>query len=443
MVDKNWLWAEVQHKLKGKLSPAAYQTWFGQTELKRVEEGGEAVKLEILVRDTFSQEQLSGRYQNLLESLFEETLGKKSSLSISAKPRSVTLKPAPLFETPDNKKVSSSPILNPSMSFERFIVGNSNQLAYAACQAVVNALGETYNPLYIYGPTAVGKTHLLQAVGNELSGRAGLTIIYTTCEAFTNEFVESIAKKRTLAFREKYRNVDCLLLDDVQFLSGRHGLQEEFFHTFNALHAHKKQVILTSDRHPTEIGSLEERLVSRFLGGLACDISQPDTELKTAILISKAQDAGLSIDSMLAEKIARDCQNIREVEGALLRLSSLELIEVDAVTGPDSSGRFGAKPNGKGAPSSKRVISAVCRFYGIKTADVLGSQKKRSLSIPRQIIMYLLRYELGLPYTLIGDLLGRKDHTTIIHGVKNVDRLSQRFERVKFEVSQIRQNLFS
>lgn len=442
MIDKDSLWCKVQDKLKTKVSPAAFKTWFSQVELREAQERKDDFLVEILAPNTFSQEQLTSRYSKLLQSVFEETTGKKGVFQISTKQKKLKVKEVPLFEMNGESKSVGSFVLNSQMSFENFIVGSSNQLAHAAAKAICLSPGETYNPLFIYGPTAVGKTHLIQAIGNELLKKPGFRLVYKPCEGFTNEFIEAISEKRTAAFREKYRRVDALLLDDIQFLSGRQGLQGEFFHTFNELHGQKKQIILTSDKHPAEIGGIEERLVSRFLGGLNCDISLPDQELKTAIFLTKARRMGISVTRELAIKLVQGLRNSREIEGVVSKISSLELVGQKPEVKEESVAEFVKKPSEVGRPPPRKVITTICRFYNLKTSEVYGNGKKRSLSLPRQIAMYFLRKELGFPFTAVSEFLRRKDHTTVIHGVKQVERLLLKNEKLKGEVEQIKSLLF-
>lgn len=442
MIDKNSLWCKVQDRLKNKVSPAAFKTWFAQIELRDAKEREGDLLVEILAPNTFSQEQLSGRYAPLLESVLEETTGKRGVFRIGIKQKELKVREAPLFEINGELKKGGVPALSPQMSFASFLVGASNKLAHAATQAICLSPGETYNPLFIYGPTAVGKTHLLHAIGNELLKIPGFRLVYRPCEGFTNEFIQAISERKTAAFRERYRQVDALLLDDVQFLSGRQGLQGEFFHTFNELHGRKKQVVLTCDKHPAEMGGVEERLVSRFLGGLNCAITLPDQELKTAILLGKAQGVGISISRELATKLVQGLKNSREIEGVVAKISSFELVGGEPGGEEDMVRELVKEARGVNRPSPRKIVTAISRFYNLKTVEVLGTGKKRSLSIPRQIAMYLLRKELGLPFSAIGEFLGRKDHTTVIHGVKQVERLLLKNEQLKAEVEQIKSLLF-
>jgi len=445
-MDTAKIWPQIISELKNQLSPAAIKTWFADTSLGRVWEENGGKKLEFFCKNNFCREQLEKRYGNLIAQTIEKVTGEKFKLVFQIQPNGQAKNSSEaLFEKPQIIKQDDIGLgLNPNQTFANFIVGSSNKLAFAAAQAVSEAPGSSYNPLFLYGGTGVGKTHLLSAIGNSLKKKDGLKIIYLTCESFTNQFIDSLVKKTTKSFRDKYRNADVLLIDDVQFLSGREGFQEEFFHTFNELHAAKKQIVLTSDRHPKEIGRLEERLVSRFLGGLTCDIAPPELELKTAILLAKAKERDLKLSESVAEMIAKRCKNPREIEGALIKIASsvkflgnsLSTQDIRQILGFDDD----KDQQRKIGP--KEIISAVCRYYGLKTVDIFSPDKKRSVSLPRQIIMYFLRKELGLSYTTIGDLLHKKDHTTIIHGVEKVQKQIEVNQSFKDEILQIKAQIF-
>lgn len=440
-MDTTKIWSQLTSELKNKISPAALKTWFSEASLGQVWEDRGEKRFEIFCKNSFCREQLEKRYGALITETLEKIVGEnvKAVFQVRLDDKAKRLD-GPIFgHQPFSSPTTSEPNgLNPNQTFDNFVVGASNKLAFAAAQAVSESPGTSYNPLFLYGGTGVGKTHLLSAIGNKLRQTDGLRISYTTCESFTNQFIESLVKKTTKSFRDKYRKVDLLLVDDVQFLAGREGFQEEFFHTFNELHGAKKQIVLTSDRHPGEIGRLEERLVSRFLGGLTCDIGQPEPELKTAILLFKAKERGLKIEEGVAEVIARECKNTREIEGALTKIASavkflgngVDLQSVRQILGIDN-GRI--KKTGP-----REIISAVCRYYHLKSSDVFSLDKKRSVSLPRQIIMYLLRKELSLPYVTICDILRKKDHTTIIHGVEKIEKQITADQNLKEDIFQIK-----
>jgi chromosomal replication initiator protein len=439
-MDTAKIWSQLLSELKDKLSPAALKTWFSKASLgKAWEEEGEK-KVELFCKNNFCREQLKRRYESLVSAALVKITGEKIQPVFLVRADGQEKRwDGPIFgPLPTGSQIESCLGLNPNQTFSNFVVGSSNKLAFAAAQAVSEAPGSAYNPLFLYGGTGVGKTHLLSAIGNKLRGGLDLKITYTNCESFTNQFIDSLVKKTTRSFRDKYRKVDVLLVDDVQFLSGREGFQEEFFHTFNELYGAKKQIVLTSDRHPQEIGRLEERLVSRFLGGLTCDIAPPELELKTAILLSKAKEYELGIREEIAEVIARDCQNTREIEGALIKIASSAQFLGNGLDLESIQNTLGLRESKIKRIGPKEIISAVCRYYQLKTAQIFACDKKRAVSLPRQIIMYLLRKELGLSYTLISDLLHKKDHTTIIHGIEKIKREIEEREGLKEEILKIK-----
>jgi len=443
-MNTEYIWSQILSDLKDKLSPAALKTWFADVSLGTLKEENGESKIELFCKNNFCREQLEKRYSILIESAVEKITGRKiKPVFVVRKDGHEKKWSGPIFERfsvpPKEERYLS---INPNQTFSNFIVGSSNKLAFAASQAVCENPGSSYNPLFLYGGTGVGKTHLLSAIGNDLKQKGDFKIVYMTCEGFINQFIDSLVKKTTKSFRDKYRKVDVLLIDDVQFLSGREGFQEEFFHTFNELHGAKKQIVLTSDRHPKEIGRLEERLVSRFLGGLTCDIAPPELELKTAILLSKCRDLGLEIDENIADTIAKNCKNTREIEGALIKVASSTKLLGNGLDSQNIKKILGLGENSGKKVGPKDIVSIVCRFYHLKHSDIFSLDKKRMVSLPRQIIMYFLRKELGLPYVTIGDILHKKDHTTIIHGVEKIQKLIESNRKFKDEILQIKSQIF-
>jgi len=334
--------------------------------------------------------------------------------------------------------------LNSKYVFENFIVGKSNELAYAACQAVVKRLGEAYNPFFIYGGVGLGKTHLLQAIGNAASEKTD-KILYITSEKFTNNYIQSIQSGRAKEFKNLYRNVDLLLVDDVQFMGGKDGTQEEFFHTFNDLQQGNKQIVLTSDRPPKSIPAIEKRLISRFESGMVADIGKPDIETKIAILERKSGEKNFILDKEVIEYIASTIKNnVRELEGALNRvlahhdlmnvnptIESVKTVLSDLVVDIQSR-----------SLTPKNIIEAVIKYYDITQKDLLGKGRKQELVKPRQIAVYLMRKELNTSYPSIGQELGGRDHTTAMHAYNKIDKEIKENEKTKQEINSIK-HLFS
>lgn len=330
--------------------------------------------------------------------------------------------------------------LAPSYTFDNFVVGNSNNLAYLVAKQVAQNPGANYNPLFIWGTTGVGKTHLLCAVGNEVKKTAGdAKVIYAPCERFTNDYLESLSNKTNASFRAKYRNCDVLLVDDIQFLAGKESTQDEFFHTFCELVLAQRQIVVASDRHPKELGKLKERLVSRFLQGMVADIAPADFEMKMAILKTKCQERGMTLDEDSISYIAANCfGTAREMEGVLVSTYSaakLSGTKIDLATIKSIVAK--SRPQNK-IVSAQIIMEAVLRHFNVKAEDLSSPSRKSSLVIARQIAMYLLRKELNLPLEQIGQLVGGRDHSTIIHGVEKVERDLSSNQLKKDEILRIR-----
>lgn len=356
------------------------------------------------------------------------------------------------------KKTKETPLLNfqPSLndlfhktglhakySFENFAVSSTNQVAYAAAQAVTNDLGRTYNPLFLYGGVGVGKTHLAQSVGKSVLGQdQEKKVFFCPGDLFTNEFIESIREKSTPRFRRKYRHLNLLIVDDVQFIAGKQAVQEEFFHTFNSIISSAGQIILTSDKPPSEIRDLEDRLRSRFSGGLAVDIQLPDFELRTAILLIKAREKSIEIDIEAAKIIADQITDTRALEGTLLSLYSkvlggTERIDLELIE------RFFSKKQEEKVKklTPQDVLKAVCAFYNLRLSHLRGESRSSNVVLPRQITMFILRQEFKLKLEEVAFMLKRKDHTTVIHATKKINRLLMKDDLLKKDVVQITQSL--
>ena len=449
------LWTKTLSGLSNDLSAAVLKTWFKNSylQINTKEEKAEAV---VYCLNNFCKEQIDRRYKEKIADTLSKIAGQKVSVNLAV--GSLDLQPAkqsrnnhqsfnnsagPLFELPSFSPPASK-TTSSKLTFENLVVGESNRLAYAAAKAVSENPGQNYNPLFIYGNVGVGKTHLIHAIGSEVWDKNPQSkVVYVTCEKFTNEFIESVQSHSPKSFREKYRKVDVLLLDDVQFLSGREATQEEFFHTFNELHINNKQIVLTSDRHPSEIGKLEDRLVSRFLGGLTVDVGQPNFEMRLGILRSKAKQLKIAVDDKVLDAIAtKITSNVRELEGSLIALHSKanllgENLNLDFV-------KNNLARNEKVNATPKQVLNEVCKFYKLTKGDILGNSRKKNVVWPRQVVMYFLRNKLNLALILIGDFLSGKDHTTIMYGVSRVEEQiksdSQKMQEIKLIESRVFEN---
>jgi chromosomal replication initiator protein len=335
--------------------------------------------------------------------------------------------------------------LNERYTFDTFIVGSANELAHAACQAIAQKPGTKYNPLFVYGGVGIGKTHLIQAVGNEiLVKNPSARVVYISSEQFMREFIDAVRYKKNTDFAGYYRNADVLIIDDVQFIAGKDKTQEEFFHTFNALHQANKQIIMSSDKPPREILTLEERLRSRFAGGMTIDMQTPDFETRCAIVQTKAQSHVVELQPEIVEYLANQVPtNIRELEGALNQLLAFcEMRNLQPSLEIAVSLLGGAKSRPKHI-SSKQIIERTAKYFQVPLEDILGPKRDKDIVVPRQIAMYMLRSELRLSFPKIARELGRKDHTTAIHSVEKIAREINFDNEIRSAVSEIKERLYA
>lgn len=425
------LWHDIVEKLKEEFSETTVGLWFGSATIGSLD--GDSVT--IVAEDDFKKSIIEKKYLPVLERMFEELLGFKVEVRVdSATGDSDARSEERLFVTsapparPDpaaQEKPATGPNLRSEYTFDNFVVGSSNQLAQAAAYAVAQHPAELYNPLFLFGPSGLGKTHLLFAIMNEVRKlHPNFNILYVTSEEFTNELIDALAlrQNRNLAFKEKYRNVDMLLVDDVHFIAGKYSVQEEFFHTFNALYNEKKQIILTSDRPPRDISYLESRLQTRFESGLMADIQPPDTELRAAIFKMKTQLLGIRLDNEVLTYLSENItNNVRQIEGALKRLRAQSFI-----TGEPISKAMAADvlkdfftTDGAERVTIEKVFSFVSRRYGFSTEDIRGKKRTSDIVYVRHIAMYLCTEYTGLSLKAIGRQFGR-DHSTVINARDNV-----------------------
>ncbi len=339
--------------------------------------------------------------------------------------------------------VTGSERLNSKYTFDKFIVGKSNELAHAAAEAVAERPGAAYNPLFLYSRVGLGKTHLLHAIGHEMHA-AGMSLIYSTAEEFTNDFIGAIREGKAEEFRSRYRNAQALLLDDVQFIIGKEQTQEGFFHTFNALHMAGRQIVITSDRPTSALSLLEDRVRSRLAGGLVADIQPPDLETRMAILRAKAEETGMAVPQEVLQYLAaRIHSNIRELEGGLNRLAayaqlSNSMITMDLVKGAIADILHSARPH---RVSDQQVLEAVCSYFTIDEETIKGRRRDKSTALARQIAMYLMREEANMPLTAIGRFLGGKDHTTVMHACQRITAQIEADSHVRRDVLNLREAL--
>ena len=441
-MDTKKIWKETLAVIKISISSANFSTWFSQTFITSIKQIDSSRQItEIACPSSFIASNIQIRYFGLIQDSLNQATGLKNDITFIVKQQ--TQQPnkkaeQPLF-APDEIEIPGfdentfreflrKKRVRPGFTFDNFAVSSSNQMAWAASDAVSKNLGTSYNPLFLWGGVGLGKTHLMLAIADRaLRQNPKLEVLYCMGEEFTTEIVEAIRTKTTHDFKKRYRNLKLLMLDDIQFIAGKNTVQEEFFHTFNTLLREGGQVVLTSDRPPSEIQKLEERLRSRFEAGLIIDISPPDFELRTAISLIKAQEKGISLSMEVAQAIAENIDNPRRIEGFLTRLLTETNEFQDKIT-LDLVYKILGKANSSQEKHISQIkavlpqvfIDSVAQYYSLKKRHLLGNSRARPVSFPRQVLMYLLRTELGLPLEEVGHLVGDRDHTTVMHAVSKI-----------------------
>ncbi len=443
-------WKAAMGQLQMEMQKPAFDTWVRDAEMLTYEDGLFVIGVQNAYARDWLESRLSSTITRLLTGIMNRSIEVRFVIWQNPGETAGDIPAEEYhFETPENIEITeeeavifSSPTLNKRYSFDNFVVGASNRLAHAASLAVAEKPAQAYNPLFLYGGVGLGKTHLLHAIGN-LCEQRGQQVLYVSSEEFTNDLIYAIRTHTTQAFREKYRRIDVLLIDDIQFIAGKESTQEEFFHTFNTLHGQNKQVVISSDRPPKALNTLEERLRSRFEWGLTADIQPPDFETRLAILRSKADRAGYNLPDGILEIIARRVQsNIRELEGALTRimafsnLSGLPLTQhlIDTALADLLPHRRDVQPGD--------VVQKVADSYGIPVERILGRDRSKEVALPRQIAMYLLREEANISLPQIGEALGGRDHTTVMYACEKVADLLERDDRLRRQVIEIREQLY-
>ena len=454
----NHVWKGVLQELESSISRTVFKTWFEKSRLLSLKFD----TAELGVDNQFAEKNIRKYAEERLVAAISREVGrpiikvqytvitsttKKGPVNLSLE-GVVPSMSAPILELiTTNNEVPIRHNLNPRYSFDNFIIGDRNRLAWAAAKGVADRPGTAYNPLYLYGGVGLGKTHLMQAIGNEIISKTPQKrVLYVSCEQFTNEYVAAVQKGKTEQLKQKYRGVDVFLMDDIQFMAGKDGTQEEFFHTFNTLYQENKQIIMTSDKVPSDIKGLEERLASRFTQGMIADMQLPNLETRLAILQAKCEEKNITIEPDILLYIAdRVESNIRELEGALTTV--LLQIEAGGGSGMESvqaalkSFSSISKPLRK--TSADQICSIVCEFYMIEVADVKGPRRQKELVKPRQIIMYLLKHEMGLTFPAIGRQLGGRDHTTAMHSVQKVEKDMKKSPELLEELQRIKELFYS
>jgi chromosomal replication initiator protein len=450
-MDKEQLWQAVLSQIQLNISQANFATWFNNTRIESIEEEG----VTISVPNSFAKEWLEQKYhKDILKILYSLDSDIKNvnyvviPISITKKvikkeeKKSDTLAEQLGFSELDVDKETN---LNPKYTFDNFITGPFNEMAYAASMAIIEEPGKNYNPLFIYGGVGLGKTHLIQATGNKIKEKfPDKKIKYIPAEKLISTIVNSIRNQNVEELKRKLREIDVLIVDDIQFIAGKDKTQEEFFHTFNSLYQKNKQIILSSDRHPNNIPAITERLKSRFEGGMIADINTPEFETRLAILKQKSEEKGISLPEDVLEFVANNIQkNIRELESALNRL----VIYKKANNTPSLEDtkkllKNIISPVSK-VTSHKKITDAIISFYDIQGGNMFTTSRKKEFSKPRQIAMYLMKKELKMSYSEIGRKFGGKDHTTVIHACQLIEKLDQEDEQIHQEIELILQRIYS
>jgi len=450
------LWQAVLGEIELSVSRGSFVTWFKNTQLLRHKND----TLVIGVPNVFIKQQLERKYNQLIADTLEKNGVKPerieykihSGMSLSKKTDDAPVilsaeKPIPRSTPRQTSALTHSyrQGLNEKYTFETFIVGSGNELAYAACQAIAQNPGTKYNPLFLYGGVGIGKTHLIQAVGNGVHAKnPNSHIVYVSTEQFVQEFIDAVRFKKNTDFAGYYRKADVLIIDDIQFIAGKDKTQEEFFHTFNALHQANKQIIISSDKPPKDIPTLEERLRSRFAWGMSIDMQNPDFETRCAIVQTKAEQHGAVLPPDVVEFLANLVQtNIRELEGALNQL--LAFCEMRGLS-PElhlATGLLGANKTRPKHLSARTIIERTARHFQIPMEDILGPKRDKDIVVPRQVAMYILRNELHLSFPKIARELGRKDHTTAIHSVDKIDKEKDFDPEIRSALEEIKEKLYA
>jgi chromosomal replication initiator protein len=433
-------WESVLSQLQSDMPKASFDTWLSEARPIFYENGA----LTVGVPNAYARDWLESRLASTISRLLVGILSSNVAVNFVVAPTegrgAEPEQPSMESSTPAGIRVHHS--LNPRYSFESFVVGSGNRLAHAACQAVAEKPARAYNPLFLYGGVGLGKTHLLHAIGNACFAR-GLNVLYVSSEEFTNEIINAIRTHTTQAFREKYRSADVLLVDDIQFIAGKESTQEEFFHTFNTLHGQDKQIIVSSDRPPKSLVTLEERMRSRFEWGLAADIQPPDLETRLAILRAKAERTGRRIPDEILESVARRVQsNIRELEGALNRIIAFADLSGQTLTPELVEAALADLLPQRQTILPNRIVELVAREWKTTSEAILGRDRSQRVAEPRQVAMYLMRKETDASLPQIGEVLGGRDHTTVMYAINKIANQIETKAELRKRVINVKQQLY-
>jgi chromosomal replication initiator protein len=463
-MDAKQVWRAALGELQVSLSPANFETWLRDTQLVDVDDQ----RFRISVPNGFAKDWLETRYRSLISQTLARIVGYSVQVEfvVATSPESAAPAVDRIVQDPGDSTASSGPssqqvrveptrvggeggttFINPRYTFGNFIVGSANRLAHAASLSVAERPGHAYNPLFLYGGVGLGKTHLMHAIGNQVIAKfPRKRVVYATSEKFTNEFIASIQQGKIDEFRARYRRIDLLLIDDIQFIADKERTQEEFFHTFNAIHEDGKQIVLSSDRPPKQITTLEERLRSRFEWGLIADLTAPDLETRIAILRAKAEESSTPISSDVVEFIARKVvSNIRELEGALNRVVAYASmgampVTIELAQAVLSNVLYNPK---KRQVTPEKIAKAVAEYYGVEMDLLRGQKRDRAIVTPRQIAMFLMREETDVSLLRIGAELGGRDHSTVLHACDKIGREVSVNDELRRDIAAVRELIYA
>jgi chromosomal replication initiator protein len=429
----NEILSEAKDLLKGEISELSYKTWILPLELGKIENNN----VLLISDDPFKRDSVESRFKDLLENAFSIVLQKQCNVSIILKNSNDTQEKNTNFSNINYSKT----YLNPNYSFDTFVVGDNNRFAHAAALAVAESPATAYNPLFIYGGVGLGKTHLLHAIGNEvLRNNKDFKILYVTSEKFTNDFINSLKDNNMDNFRNRYRNIDVLLIDDIQFIAGKDRLQEEFFHTFNTLRESGKQIVLSSDKPPRDIPLLEDRLKSRFEWGILADVAMADYEVRLAILRKKADEKHAIIDDDILKNIAAKIDsNIRELEGVFNKIVAQASLTHTPVTFEMAEKAINdiIRQNSS-VISIEYIQEVICNYFDVTMKDLTSSQRSNNITFPRQIGMYLCRILTNESFPKVGAAFGKRDHTTVMHAFKKIEKGIKEDQNTKLIVESVK-----
>jgi chromosomal replication initiator protein len=442
-------WQSVLGQLQTEMPKASYDTWVRDTQVLSYDDGLLTIGVDNAYARDWLESRLASTVNRLLVGVMNRSVEVKFIVSSGADspeliegqhPGEVTQEPD--LPAPSLVIAERHPVLNPRYTFDNFVVGSNNRLAHAASMAVAENPAHSYNPLFLYGGVGLGKTHLLHAIGNACH-ESGLNVLYVSSEEFTNDMINSIRMHTTQAFRDKYRSADVLLVDDIQFIAGKESTQEEFFHTFNTLHGQDKQIIVSSDRPPKAMVTLEERLRSRFEWGLAADIQPPDLETRLAILRSKSERTGRTVPDEILETIARRVQsNIRELEGALNRIVAFADLSGSPLTPQLAEVALADLLPQRRDLTPAQVVALVAEKFKVSVDQLIGRDRSREIALPRQVAMYLLRREVNVSLPQIGEALGGRDHTTVMYAIDQIANKIETDSGLRRDVIDIKQQMY-